>query len=386
MREGNSRFLRVSINHPQQKVCGGPSHMRNHWLIFLLFFVVVPGWGQEKPVTTPDKKTASSADDDDDRPVPPPPSAANIAPDAAVLTIKGLCPQTSNANEISGANCQTVITRTQFEKLARAIQPSLSPVVKKQLMNLYPRLLIMSREAEARGLDKDEYFQQMFELARMQILTQQLTRSIQEEAAKVPEQEIADYYHQNPDQFQEYTLERIYIPRVKQEPPPAQKLSDEAEKERQKRAEDEMTKLAEALRARAAKGESFEALQKEAYQSAGMKSTPPNASMGKLRRNGLPPGHDAVFSLKAGEVSQVISDAGGHYIYKVDSTDAETLADAKGEIHNLLQSQRLHSTMEKIQGPFTTEVNDAYFGTGAATASSQNWQKQDSGGVAAAPK
>jgi hypothetical protein len=358
--------------------------MRNPCLIIFLLFVTVLTFAQEKPAATQVEKKPPSADDDDDRPVPPPPSAANIAPDAAVLTIKGLCPQTSNAKEISGANCETVITRAQFEKIAGAIQPSLSPVVKKQLMNLYPRLLIMSREAEARGMDKEEYFQQMFEFARMQILTQQLTRRIQEEAGKVPEQEIAYYYQKNPDQFREYTLERIYIPRMKQEPPPPQKLSEEAEKERQKHEEDEMTKLADALRARAAKGETFEALQKEAYQSAGMKSNPPNASMGKLRRNGLPPGHDAVFSLKINEVSQVLSDAGGHYIYKVDATDTETLADAKGEIHNLLQSQRLHSAMEKIQGPFTTEVNDAYFGTGPA--STHTGPKPEGGAITGAQK
>ena len=357
--------------------------MRNRWLICLLFGALA--WGQAKPAPTPAEKAPAADADDDDRPVPPPPSAANVAPDAAVLTIKGLCPQTPDTGKISGDKCETVITRTQFEKLARAIQPSLSPVVKKQLMSLYPRLLVMSREAEARGLDKEEYFQQMFEFARMQILTQRLTRSIQQDAAKVPEEEIADYYQKNPGSFQEYSLERIYIPRVKQEPPPPQKLSDAAEEERRKLAEDEMTKLADALRAQAVKGEPFDVLQKEAYQAAGMKSNPPNANMGKLRRNGLPPGHDAVFSLKTGEVSQVIGDAGGHYIYKVDATDMETLADAKPEIHNLLQSQRLHSAMEKIQGPFTTEVNDAYFGAGAANASTQTSLKPD-GAASPSPK
>ncbi len=358
--------------------------MRNYWLICLLFGALA--WGQGKPVAPPQEKNPAADADDDDRPVPAPPSAAAVAPSAAVLTIKGLCPQSSNSGEVSGSKCETVITRAQFEELARAIQPSLSPVVKKQLMSLYPRLLIMSREAEARGMDKEEYFQQMFEFARMQILAQQLTRRIQQEAGNVPEQEVADYYQKNPGSFQEYTLERILIPRVKQEPPPPQKLSEEAEKERQKQAQDEMTKLAEALRARAASGESFEVLQKEAYQVSGLKSNPPNVSMGKLRPNGLPPGHSAVFSLKAGEVSRVISDAGGHYVYKVDATDVEPLADAKGEIHNLLKSERLHSAMEKIQGPFTTEVNDAYFGTAPLSLPPTPGAIQEGTGETASPK
>jgi hypothetical protein len=326
------------------------------------------GWAQTKPAATPQQKSPSAADDDEDRPVPPPPSAAAVAPDAPVLTIKGLCADNQGKpGGASGAGCQTVITRAEFEKIASAIQPSLSPVIKRQLIGLYPRLLIMSHEAEMRGMDKEERFQQMFDFARMQILTQQLTRRVQEEASKVPEQDIEDYYKKNPDSFMEYSLERIYIPRLKQEPPPSQKLSEDAEAERQRNAEAAMTKLADTLRARAANGETFAALQKEAYQFAGLKSNPPNASMGKIRRTGLPPGQEAVFSLKAGEVSQVLSDAGGHYIYKLGSASLETLADAKAEIHSVLQSQRNKELMDKIQGPFSTEVNDAYFGTGPAS-------------------
>jgi hypothetical protein len=358
--------------------------MRNYCLISLLFGALA--WGQGQPAASSQEKTPATARDDDDRPVPSAPSAPAIAPDAAVLTIKGLCPVSSKTTAISDSKCETVVTRKEFEELASAIQPSLSPVVKKQLMSLYPRLLIMSREAEGRGMDKEEYFQQMFEFAKMQILAQHLTRRIQQEAGNIPEQDIADYYQKNPSSFQEYTLERIYIPRLKQEPPPPQKVSEEADKERQKHAQEEMTKLADTLRARAARGESFETLQKEAYQVAGLKSNPPNASMGKLRQNGLPPGHSAVFSLKAGEVSEVITDAGGHYIYKVDATDVETLAEAKSEIQNLLKSQRLHSAMEKLQGPFTTEVNDAYFGTAGLSAPPSPGSTQDDAPNPATPK
>jgi hypothetical protein len=342
--------------------------MRFRWTGFFLvkyflFFSLSLGtlvWGQAKPTDAAPAKSPASASDDDDRPVPPSPSAAAVALDAPVLTIKGFCPDSAKPGN-STADCKKVITREEFEKVARAIQPSLSPVVKRQLLSLYPRLLIMTHEAEARGLDKEEYFQQMLAYARMQILTQQLTHELQQEAANVPEPAIADYYQKHPETFTQYNVERIFIPRAKQEPPPAAKLSEAEEKEREKNAELEMTKLAEALHARAAKGESFETLQKEAYQVAGLKSNPPNASMGRIRRTGLPPGHDAVFNLKVGEVSSVFSDSGGHTIYRVDAITMETQAEAKDEIHSLLKSQRMRESMEKITGPFSTEVNDAYF-------------------------
>ena len=346
--------------------------MRNVGLSFFLavgFLFGILAWGQAKPA--PPTRTPAADADDDDRPVAPPPAAAAVAPDAPVLTIKGLCPgDPAKASETFRAGCQTVISRVEFEKIASSIQPSLTPVVKRQLLGLYPRLLIMSHEAEVRGMDKEENIQQMLAYARMQILTQQLTRRVQSEAAKVPEQDIADYYRKNPDNFMEYTLERIYVPRLRQEPPPNAKLSEEAEKERERNEEAEMTKLAQVLRARAANGESFVVLQKEAYQGAGLKSNPPNASMGKIRRTGLPPGHDFVFLLKTGEVSQLMSDSGGHYIYKMDATTTESLADAKDEIHNILQSQRMKAFMDRIQGPFSTEANDAYFGTGPGSGAS----------------
>ena len=45
-----------------------------------------------------------------------------------------------------------------------------------------------------------------------------------------------------------------------------------------------MTKTAAALRARAAKGENFDALEKEAYLDAGLKGNPPSTKMEKVRR------------------------------------------------------------------------------------------------------
>jgi parvulin-like peptidyl-prolyl isomerase len=342
--------------------------MRHVWLVCFLFGVLA--WGQAKPpAAAPQKSPASAADDDDDKPVPPPAAAAAVASNDPVLTIKGLCPETSSKPGTgTGADCKTVLTREQFEKIARAIQPAMTPVVKRQLLSLYPRLLVMSHEAEVRGLDKEEYFQQMFLFARMQILTQQLTKRIQQEAAQIPEQDIADYYQKHLDSFTLYDLERILVPHVKQEPPPKEKLSEEAEKERQKNAEAEMTKLAEALRARAANGEEFAALQKEAFQAAGLKSNPPNASLGKVRRTSLPPGQEAVFDLPAGGVSQVFSDSSGHYIYKLDGKTMQPLNEVTPEIHNKLQSQRAKQVMDSIQAPFSTEINDAYFGPPLAPA------------------
>jgi foldase protein PrsA len=80
-----------------------------------------------------------------------------------------------------------------------------------------------------------------------------------------------------------------------------------------------------------------------------------------MRRNNLPPGHAAVFDLKPGEVSQVINDGSGYYIYKLQSKDVLPLDQVKDEIKNTLQSQRLKDSMQALQQSTQTELNDAYF-------------------------
>lgn len=129
--------------------------------------------------------------------------------------------------------------------------------------------------------------------------------------------------------------------------------------------EQSMTKLADDLRTRAAAGEDFAKLQKEAFDAAGMKTAAPTVTLPKLRRQGLPAAHTAVFDLKAGEVTQVINDAGGHYIYKLDAKDTMPLDQVKEEIHSKLQGDRTRELMEKINGSYKVETNEAYFGAAA---------------------
>src|SRR5438034_5038583 len=78
-----------------------------------------------------------------------------------------------------------------------------------------------------------------------------------------------------------------------------------------------MKKEAEALHTRAASGEDFDKLQQEAFTTGGLKANPPSTKLGKVRRSSLPADQGAVFDLKSGEVSQLISGPNGYFVYKV---------------------------------------------------------------------
>lgn len=357
--------------------------MGKSWLMCVLLGTMA--WGQAVPGAPPSPQPSQAPVD----------NSAAVPPEAPVITVIGVCstpkpaaakgtaakPATETketAAKTPAADCKTVITKAQFEKLAAAVAPNVTPQVKKQLAGVLPRFIGMSSEAKKRGLDKSAQFEETVKFAKMQILTTELQRKIQEEAAKVPPAEVEKYYKDHADAFEQFNVDRLFVPRTKQGDTEAkedeekdEKLSDEAkkakeaeEKTKADEAEQAMSKLAESLRARAAAGEDFAKLQKEAFDAAGMKIESPTVNLPSVRRTGLPPGHAAVFDLKVGDVSQVISDSGGHYIYKVNSTDHLTLEQATNEIHSKLQNDRTREMMDKVSNSFKVETNEMYFGPG----------------------
>jgi hypothetical protein len=329
--------------------------MRALWVGFLLIGTTV--WAQEQrtaPAPAPNPSATAEMNDDD----PQKPSVAtSIAPDAPVLTVKGLCePVTTTAGvERTQSVCQTVVTRAQFEKLFDALRPGMDVESKRHLAKAYPQFLMLAHEAELRGLDKRQRFEERLDFARLQILSQELMRQVQDEAAQVPTGDVDAYYRKNIAEFELASFERIVIPNRTQLPQPGATQGSPAE--------DVMTKEADLLRIRAAAGEGFDKLQTQAYAAAGVSGDiAPNPKMDKIRRRSLPPAHASVFDLKPNEVSTVISDPTGHYIYKLEWKGTESLDAARNEISNTLRGQRVRKIMESLEQPYTIEVNETYFG------------------------
>jgi len=338
--------------------------MRMSWLLCVLLGTLA--WGQATQTAPPPQPGPASAD-----------TSASVPDDAAVLTITGVCdskPQPANTSD-----CKTVITKGQFEKLVNALAPGANLQQKKQLAGVLPRVMAMSKQAKERGMDQTEQFTTTVEFVKMQVLSQQLQRKLQEEAADIFDADIEKYYKDNPDAFEQYNVDRIFVPRTKQGNSEAEddekddkvtaqqkKTKENADQAKKQENEQAMTKLAENLRTRAAAGEDISKLQKEAFEKAGMKIESPTVNLPSVRRNGLPQTHTVVFDLKPGEVSQVISDAGGHYIYKMNSKTMMTLDQAKGETRGRLQNDRMRENTEKLNASFSSVLNEAYFGPGGA--------------------
>ena len=105
-------------------------------------------------------------------------TSASVPADAAVITVIGVCPPQPKPAAATGAaakpataaktpaaktppaNCKTVITKAQFEKLANALAPNVSHRRSRSNWPAYlPRVIGMSSEAKKEGLDKTEQFE-----------------------------------------------------------------------------------------------------------------------------------------------------------------------------------------------------------------------------------
>ena len=287
--------------------------------------------------------------------------ASKVAPDAPVITINGSC-DNPPADKAADPNCKTVITRAEFEKVLDAVQPNMPARVRRQFATRYASAIVMAQKAHEMGLDQGSKFEDRMKLARLQILSQSFNQAVQEKAGQISDKDIEDYYHNQSADYEEADLQRIFVPHSQQLPASKVKLSDAAEKKRQKDAEDIMQKEADKLRARAVAGEDFTKLQGEASVLAGLKSKAPSTKMGKVRRTSLPPAHASVMDLKTGEVSPVLSDQSGYFIYKVGAKDVEPLDKVKDEIRGTLRTQRMQEQMQAVQKSATPTLDESYFG------------------------
>ena len=282
---------------------------------------------------------------------------AAVPPDTPVLTITGLC-NDNLADKTSPANCKTVITRAEFEKIVGAVQPKMTVHAKREFALNYSSALIMARNAEQMGLDKGEIFEEQMRIARIEILSKEMKKVIQAKASQISDAEIESYYHDNTPSFEQADMERIYIPKTQDSKASEKTVSDAGK--RTQGSEASMKEVAEELRARAVTGEDFNKLQTDAYQIAGVKATA-NSALGKIRRISLPRDQVSVIDLKPGEISPVIEALNGYFIYRIKSKETLSMDQVREEIKGILRSRHLQEETEAIEGSTPSTLNENYF-------------------------
>jgi hypothetical protein len=286
--------------------------------------------------------------------------SSTIAVDKPLITIAGLCHDPS-ADKTADSGCRTVITQDQFEKVINAVQPGMSARARREFALRYADALVMTRKAEQMGLDKGAKYDEQMKIARIEVLSRELKRVLQEKASQVSDKDIDDYYRNNIASFEKAEVDRIYVPKNQQPPSNSdQGLSVPDRQKGSQQSERTMKEEADNLRARAVGGEEFVKLQAEAYRVAGIKSAAPNTSI-EVRRASLPPTQVVVMDLKPGDVSSVLADPNGYVIYGVKTKETLSLDQAREEIKATLRSQRMQEEMRGIQDSATPTLDESYF-------------------------
>ncbi len=276
--------------------------------------------------------------------------AAELPATAPVITIQGVC--NGKIPENPSPDCKTFITRDNFEKLVNALDPTMPTPRRQQLAEAYARMLVLSDMAEQRGLAQSPATEEVLKFMRMQTLGQLLMRDLQKEASNIPPSETEKFYNQHQQDYEQASFQRIFMPKT---PPGGEKPPDEK------------TLLAEGAKIRtaaAAPGADFEKLQKQAYDDLGIKTPPPPTAAGILRRQSVPATQAKIFELQPGQISEVMNEPGGLYIFKLESKKKLSLDDVKPEINRQLEQDRMRESMEKITKGVKPDLNPTYFGAG----------------------
>src|SRR4051794_25409010 len=146
---------------------------------------------------------------------------AELAPDAPVVTVHGVCGKPAR-DAANSDTCTTTITREEFERMlsAMSFNPQLlsNSVAVRSFAESYAQALVLADAAEKAGLDKDSNFEELMKIVRIRTLADAYRRSQQERLSKISPEEIEAYYKKNVVKYEQVELDRLFIPRTSSKP------------------------------------------------------------------------------------------------------------------------------------------------------------------------
>jgi hypothetical protein len=325
--------------------------MRNLFLLFLL--TATASFAQSSPATQ-SNVTPAGAPSATAATVP----GAEIPPTAPVLTLHGFCPDKPAGTDPKSPDCQTVVTRADFEHLVNTLSPNLPAAARQTMAGDYAQMLVMSNEARKRGIENTPRFKDLMNLLKLQVLTQEMLRTMQDES-KPSSAEVEKYYADNAPSYRELSVKRLFIPRNRPETTPDAKAAPNATSKQVTDAD--LQTEGEKAKARLVAGEEFDKVEKELYATAGFKTPPPPTIIPNWRQEAVPQSEQHLFDLKPKEFSTVMVEPAGAYVYQLQEIKTIPLADVRAQIESLLTRERMQVALQAIRGSVRPELNQAYF-------------------------
>jgi hypothetical protein len=290
------------------------------------------------------------------------PSTATLPPDYSVITIQTTCPKSAAKSKTAAqGDCKITVTRKDFEDLVNATNPRMVKGERRELAATYGKVLALSQEAIKRGLDRNPRVQAQIRYLRLHTLANAMAMEIYKDALASPLGDAEKYYATHGALFERFTFERIFVPRQKPTSAPQSPAELEAAAPRNSdTSEKEMQELAKQVYARAVAGEDFAKLQQEVFKTAGVTSDP-SVKLEDLRRGDLSEVQNVVFDLAPGNLSPVLTDQTGFFIYKLVSRVVPPFESVREQVTVRMQNDRSAEAVSRIEKLSKAHVNAAYF-------------------------
>lgn len=248
------------------------------------------------------------------------------------------------------------LTAAELKAMIEAMDPKLQQNFKREpraFMQQYAMLDYIAHNAIKAKLDEQEPTKSRLKSARMQILWQAAVEKTGNSVQISPENQ-REYYEANKDKYTQARIKAIYLPFSA-----AASMGSDKDKTM---TEAEAHAKADRLVKQARSGADFVKLVKENSKDAA--STAKDGDFGTVRKgDALPePVKAAIFSLKAGQVSDPVRMQNGFYIFRVEEIGAEPYDKVKNDIYQEMRGKAVRSWFEEQQklSAITFENNEFF--------------------------
>ncbi len=249
------------------------------------------------------------------------------------------------------------LTAAELQALLRGASPQVQQNFRanpRQFLTELARMKLLVAEAEKQKLAEQSPCREQLEWVRSDVLSQALLNEYNRRQVATPEEE-KKYYEAHRDRYEEAKVKVIYIAFAGDG-----KAGEVAG--RKLLGEQEARARIESLRRQILEGADFAALARQ--HSHDETSAAKDGDLGLIRRTDqIPePIKAAIFSLKPGQVSEVVAQPNGFYLFRLEEMRTKTLDEVRQEVSREAQSEKFREWFDSIRKSIAvTYENEAYF-------------------------
>jgi parvulin-like peptidyl-prolyl isomerase len=243
------------------------------------------------------------------------------------------------------------ITAAQYEELIKGLPPQMQAAAngpqKRQFIDYYIRVHVLSDAALKAGLEKQPALEEQLKFQRNTTLAQAYFTDLAKNV-KIPDEEIQKYYLDHKGEFETVSAQHILIA-VKGSP------ALQGKKDKKELTDEEALAKAKEVQKRLLAGEDWAKVSAET--SDDQQPLPPFGHNQMVKEF-----DEAAFSLPVGKISDPVKTPFGYHIIKVNSRETKTMEQAKPQIEQKLRPQLAQKEMDSMVEKEHVVINDEFFG------------------------